>query len=161
MSPRLCFPFLYVTVIFHWSWPSLKRKNTEQSSQTNVFPFIISRPSCKVFFAADPIKIVRAQGQYMFDERGEQYLDCINNVAHGTCPVFVVPWRIRLWSKADRAPLIFVPGIANGCSSLAEWGQSSLPGKVTEQHGREGSSTFSFSLFLASASPSLPRNLKL
>uniref|UniRef100_A0A8C5K654 Ethanolamine-phosphate phospho-lyase n=1 Tax=Jaculus jaculus TaxID=51337 RepID=A0A8C5K654_JACJA len=39
-------------------------------------------PSCKVFFAADPIKIVRAQGQYMFDEKGDRYLDCINNVAH-------------------------------------------------------------------------------
>ncbi|CAH2300790.1 ethanolamine-phosphate phospho-lyase [Pelobates cultripes] len=39
-------------------------------------------PSCKVFFAKDPIKIVQAKGQYMFDERGERYLDCINNVAH-------------------------------------------------------------------------------
>uniref|UniRef100_E9PYH3 Ethanolamine-phosphate phospho-lyase n=1 Tax=Mus musculus TaxID=10090 RepID=E9PYH3_MOUSE len=39
-------------------------------------------PSCKIFFAADPIKIMRAQGQYMFDEKGERYLDCINNVAH-------------------------------------------------------------------------------
>ncbi|KAG8134484.1 putative Alanine--glyoxylate aminotransferase 2-like 1-like protein, partial [Naja naja] len=39
-------------------------------------------PSCKVFFAKDPIKIVRAHGQYMFDENGEKYLDCINNVAH-------------------------------------------------------------------------------
>ncbi|KAM5194161.1 ethanolamine-phosphate phospho-lyase [Mantella aurantiaca] len=39
-------------------------------------------PSCKVFFAKDPIKIVRATGQYMFDEKGERYLDCINNVAH-------------------------------------------------------------------------------
>ncbi|XP_056420448.1 ethanolamine-phosphate phospho-lyase [Hyla sarda] len=39
-------------------------------------------PSCKVFFAKDPIKIVRAKGQYMFDESGERYLDCINNVAH-------------------------------------------------------------------------------
>ncbi|XP_018596929.2 ethanolamine-phosphate phospho-lyase [Scleropages formosus] len=39
-------------------------------------------PSCKVFFSHDPIKIVRAKGQYMFDERGERYLDCINNVAH-------------------------------------------------------------------------------
>ncbi|NXY18933.1 AT2L1 lyase, partial [Atrichornis clamosus] len=38
--------------------------------------------SCKVFFAKDPLKIVRAQGQYMFDEKGEKYLDCINNVAH-------------------------------------------------------------------------------
>ncbi|XP_026554012.1 ethanolamine-phosphate phospho-lyase [Pseudonaja textilis] len=39
-------------------------------------------PSCKVFFAKDPIKIVQARGQYMFDENGEKYLDCINNVAH-------------------------------------------------------------------------------
>ncbi|KAG9480204.1 hypothetical protein GDO78_011951 [Eleutherodactylus coqui] len=39
-------------------------------------------PSCKVFFAKDPIKIVCAKGQYMFDEKGEKYLDCINNVAH-------------------------------------------------------------------------------
>ena len=26
--------------------------------------------------------MVRGQGQYMFDETGKQYLDCINNVAH-------------------------------------------------------------------------------
>ncbi|CAL8327491.1 unnamed protein product [Lota lota] len=39
-------------------------------------------PSCKVFFSHDPIKIVRARGQYMYDENGQQYLDCINNVAH-------------------------------------------------------------------------------
>ncbi|KAK2860558.1 hypothetical protein Q7C36_004724 [Tachysurus vachellii] len=39
-------------------------------------------PSCKVFFSHDPIKIVRARGQYMYNEKGEQYLDCINNVAH-------------------------------------------------------------------------------
>lgn len=39
-------------------------------------------PSCKVFFANDPIKIIRAKGQYMFDETGGRYLDCINNVAH-------------------------------------------------------------------------------
>ncbi|XP_028712649.1 LOW QUALITY PROTEIN: ethanolamine-phosphate phospho-lyase [Peromyscus leucopus] len=48
-------------------------------------------PSCKVFFAADPIKILRAQGQYMFDEKGGRYLDCINNVAHvGHCHPEVV-----------------------------------------------------------------------
>ncbi|MGH0157011.1 UNVERIFIED_CONTAM: hypothetical protein FKN15_032710 [Acipenser sinensis] len=41
-----------------------------------------ARPSCKVFFAKDPIKIIRAKGQYMYNEKGERYLDCINNVAH-------------------------------------------------------------------------------
>ncbi|KAJ3585211.1 hypothetical protein NHX12_013932 [Muraenolepis orangiensis] len=39
-------------------------------------------PSCKVLFSNDPIKIIRAKGQYMYDETGQRYLDCINNVAH-------------------------------------------------------------------------------
>ncbi|PNJ84215.1 ETNPPL isoform 7 [Pongo abelii] len=52
--------------------------------------------SCKVFFASDPIKIVRAQRQYMFDENGEQYLDCINNVAHvGHCHPGVVKAALK------------------------------------------------------------------
>lgn len=52
------------------------------------FPLFI-RPSCKVFFPKDPIKIVRAQGQYMFNENGEKYLDCVNNVAHGKNDGFI------------------------------------------------------------------------
>uniref|UniRef100_A0A8C5I615 Ethanolamine-phosphate phospho-lyase n=1 Tax=Gouania willdenowi TaxID=441366 RepID=A0A8C5I615_GOUWI len=51
----------------------------------------ITRPSCKIFFSHDPIKIVRAKGQYMYDEKGQRYLDCINNVAHvGHCHPDVV-----------------------------------------------------------------------
>ncbi|KAI4460257.1 ethanolamine-phosphate phospho-lyase [Holotrichia oblita] len=47
--------------------------------------------SCQLFFRKDPIKIVRAQGQYMYDERGNAYLDCINNVCHvGHCHPDVV-----------------------------------------------------------------------
>ncbi|XP_049839811.1 5-phosphohydroxy-L-lysine phospho-lyase-like [Schistocerca gregaria] len=47
--------------------------------------------SCKLFYRADPLKIVRAEGQYMYDEKGGQYLDCINNVAHvGHCHPAVV-----------------------------------------------------------------------
>uniref|UniRef100_A0A3B4B7U1 Uncharacterized protein n=1 Tax=Periophthalmus magnuspinnatus TaxID=409849 RepID=A0A3B4B7U1_9GOBI len=50
-------------------------------------------PSCKIFFSHDPIKIVRAKGQYMYDETCQRYLDCINNVAHGngpTCTVIMI-----------------------------------------------------------------------
>ncbi|TMS02162.1 Ethanolamine-phosphate phospho-lyase [Larimichthys crocea] len=48
-------------------------------------------PSCKIHFSHDPIKIVQAKGQYMYDEKGQQYLDCINNVAHvGHCHPDVV-----------------------------------------------------------------------
>nr|CAD7201602.1 unnamed protein product [Timema douglasi] len=49
------------------------------------------RHSCKLFFRAEPLKIVRAEGQYMYDEKGGQFLDCINNVAHvGHCHPDVV-----------------------------------------------------------------------
>jgi ethanolamine-phosphate phospho-lyase len=37
--------------------------------------------SCQLFYKTNPLKIVRGQGQYMFDEEGTKYLDCINNVA--------------------------------------------------------------------------------
>jgi ethanolamine-phosphate phospho-lyase len=47
------------------------------------FIFLQCRPSCKLFFKADPLKIISAKGQYMFNEKGEKYLDCINNVTHG------------------------------------------------------------------------------
>ncbi|KFM69294.1 Alanine--glyoxylate aminotransferase 2-like 1, partial [Stegodyphus mimosarum] len=40
------------------------------------------RESCTLFFEEDPLKIVRGEGQYLYDENGKQYLDCINNVAH-------------------------------------------------------------------------------
>nr|XP_029135666.1 5-phosphohydroxy-L-lysine phospho-lyase isoform X4 [Labrus bergylta] len=42
--------------------------------------------SCKLFYSEDPLKIVRARGQYLFDENGKRYLDCISNVHHvGHC----------------------------------------------------------------------------
>nr|XP_033782705.1 5-phosphohydroxy-L-lysine phospho-lyase isoform X2 [Geotrypetes seraphini] len=48
-------------------------------------------PSCKLFFPETPMKIVRAEGQYIFDEKGRRYLDCINNVSHvGHCHPLVV-----------------------------------------------------------------------
>ncbi|XP_053769051.1 5-phosphohydroxy-L-lysine phospho-lyase isoform X6 [Desmodus rotundus] len=47
--------------------------------------------SCRLLFPEDPIKIVRGQGQYMYDEQGAEYIDCINNVAHvGHCHPLVV-----------------------------------------------------------------------
>ncbi|KAJ8405517.1 hypothetical protein AAFF_G00319900 [Aldrovandia affinis] len=42
--------------------------------------------SCRLFFSEDPVKIVRARGQYLYDENGTRYLDCISNVQHvGHC----------------------------------------------------------------------------
>ncbi|XP_060525004.1 5-phosphohydroxy-L-lysine phospho-lyase [Cylas formicarius] len=48
-------------------------------------------PSTQLFFRKDPLKIIKAKDQYMYDERGSSYLDCINNVAHvGHCNPVVV-----------------------------------------------------------------------
>jgi len=48
-------------------------------------------PSCKLFFKSDPLKIITAKGQYMYDEKDTPYLDCINNVCHvGHCHPHVV-----------------------------------------------------------------------
>lgn len=34
-------------------------------------------------FVPAPLKIIRAQKQFMTDNMGMQYLDCVSNVAHG------------------------------------------------------------------------------
>ncbi|KAH1021438.1 hypothetical protein HUJ04_010954 [Dendroctonus ponderosae] len=48
-------------------------------------------PSCQLFFRKDPLKIVRGKAQYLYDEKSNAYLDCINNVAHvGHCHPAVV-----------------------------------------------------------------------
>lgn len=36
-----------------------------------------------LFFNQAPLRIDRAQGQYMYDDEGRRFIDCINNVAHG------------------------------------------------------------------------------
>ncbi|XP_033111298.1 ethanolamine-phosphate phospho-lyase-like isoform X2 [Anneissia japonica] len=38
--------------------------------------------TCKLHYSDSPLKIVRGEGQYLYDEKGGKYLDCINNVAH-------------------------------------------------------------------------------
>ncbi|CAF0974304.1 unnamed protein product [Rotaria sordida] len=49
-------------------------------------------PYCtELFYRDNPLKIVRCQNTYMYDQLGNKYLDCINNVAHvGHCHPYVV-----------------------------------------------------------------------
>lgn len=150
MSPRLCFPFPLCSYKFPLIMPFI------ESFQIKVFPFLISRPSCKVFFAADPIKIVRAQRQYMFDERGERYLDCINNVAHGKHPVSIALGRVHLWTGADMAPLISAPG---GTGAAVPWLDGPIvlaQNRLTTECGEKEAHLF---FPLASESHQLPGNL--
>ncbi|XP_017781548.1 PREDICTED: alanine--glyoxylate aminotransferase 2-like [Nicrophorus vespilloides] len=47
--------------------------------------------SCQLFYRKDPLKILVGKGQYLYDDKDEAYLDCINNVAHvGHCHPDVV-----------------------------------------------------------------------
>ncbi|VDO95711.1 unnamed protein product [Soboliphyme baturini] len=44
------------------------------------------RPALPLFFKEDPLMVCRAFRQYLYDENGNRYLDCINNVQHvGHC----------------------------------------------------------------------------
>ena len=47
------------------------------------FVFFFYRYCTELFYRENPIKIVRCQGSYIYDQLGNKYLDCINNVAHG------------------------------------------------------------------------------
>ena len=39
----------------------------------------------------EPLKIVRGKGQYLYDEKGKEYLDCVNNISHvGHCHPAVI-----------------------------------------------------------------------
>ena len=34
-------------------------------------------------FERDPLRIIRANKQYVYDANGSQYIDCVNSVSHG------------------------------------------------------------------------------
>jgi len=61
------------------------------------------RSSCKLFFQSEPLKIVRAEKQYMFDEEDNRYLDCINNVAHGKIYSYI--HDIMYFAQQQQQPL--------------------------------------------------------
>ncbi|CAB4024657.1 Ethanolamine-phosphate phospho-lyase, partial [Paramuricea clavata] len=47
--------------------------------------------ACEIHFKDNPIKIVRGLGTYLYDEQGNRYLDCVNNVTHvGHCHPHVI-----------------------------------------------------------------------
>jgi len=43
------------------------------------------RAATTLYFRDNPLKITKGFKQYLYDENGKEYLDCINNVAHGKC----------------------------------------------------------------------------
>lgn len=60
-----------------------KRNCTHLGVDSLLCFFFHGSRSCRLFYSEDPVKIIRARGQYLFDENGKPYLDCISNVQHG------------------------------------------------------------------------------
>lgn len=84
-------------------------KPTAAPAHVTILFFLCCRPSCKIFFSHDPIKIVGAKGQYMYDEKGQHYLDCINNVAHGKHTCTSVYTQSTLKESSQRWSTTFYP----------------------------------------------------
>jgi ethanolamine-phosphate phospho-lyase len=48
-------------------------------------------PNCALNYAKNPIVVLRGEKQWLYDEFGVAYLDCVNNVCHvGHCHPDVV-----------------------------------------------------------------------
>jgi len=51
---------------------------------------IVLGPSLSLAYD-DPLKIIKGRGQYLYDESGKEYLDCVNNISHvGHCHPIVI-----------------------------------------------------------------------
>lgn len=61
--------------------------------------FVCFRKSCELFYKKNPLKIVRGRAQYLYDQDGREYLDCINNVAHGTALRGPIACRATLYKE--------------------------------------------------------------
>ncbi|HIB52677.1 MAG TPA: aminotransferase class III-fold pyridoxal phosphate-dependent enzyme, partial [Candidatus Marinimicrobia bacterium] len=58
-------------------------------------------PSLSVSYD-EPLHIVRGEGQYLFDAKGNRYLDCVNNIQHvGHCHPKVVEAAQQQYKKLN------------------------------------------------------------
>lgn len=93
----------YLTVSEKPAWELLKKfREIQPESAINLFHQACSEEELQIkrkkyigknvkLSYQQPLHIVRGKGQYLYDENGRQYLDCVNNVAHvGHCHPKVV-----------------------------------------------------------------------
>ena len=64
-------------------------------------------PGIKMFYPEDPLWIVRGEGQYLFDQNGIKYLDCVNNISHSMCVsvVAVVKFMYYMYILVSYVPM--------------------------------------------------------
>ncbi|GLR17697.1 aminotransferase class III-fold pyridoxal phosphate-dependent enzyme [Portibacter lacus] len=78
-----------------------------------------------------PLHIVRAAGQYLYDENGRKYLDCVNNVPHvGHQNIRVVQAAMKQMQLLNTNTRYLHENIVKLASKLIE----SLPGKLNVCH---------------------------
>jgi hypothetical protein len=62
-----------------------------------------------VSYPTHPLKIVRGRGQFLYDDAGVEFLDCVNNVCHGkrpsTTPLKSCPFTRRTNPHVASRPL--------------------------------------------------------
>lgn len=84
---------------FIFYMPGLPTSFFSSALHTNQHLLLSSLHSTQHYIPA-PLKIVRAQKQYMTDSIGVQYLDCVSNVAHGKCLCGVCGLQKKRWYSA-------------------------------------------------------------
>ena len=77
----------------------------------------------------NPLQIVRGKGQYLFDEKGDKFLDCINNIQHvGHSHPRIVEAANKQWKKLNTNTRYLDETIVNYAEALAK----KLPDKLSK-----------------------------
>ncbi|VDI19671.1 ethanolamine-phosphate phospho-lyase, partial [Mytilus galloprovincialis] len=64
----------------------LPKREASVGARENIKKWTTQKRACKLHFESAPLKIVQASRQYMYDDTGNEYLDCIGNISHvGHC----------------------------------------------------------------------------
>ncbi|CAJ0558565.1 unnamed protein product, partial [Mesorhabditis spiculigera] len=101
---------------------------------------------CQIFYKDDPLMVSRASMQYIYDEGGKKYLDCISNVQHvGHCHPVVVD-SITRQLQTSTCNVRFVSSQLTDC---AEQILATLPGLDTVLFCNSGSEANDLALRLA------------
>ncbi|CAI5447178.1 unnamed protein product [Caenorhabditis angaria] len=110
-----------------------KRKNTIGST-------------CQIFYSDNPFMVSRASMQYLYDENGKRFLDCISNVQHvGHCH----PTVVEAISKQLATSTCNVRFVSTQLADCAEQLLKTLPGLDTILFCNSGSEANDLALRLA------------
>uniref|UniRef100_A0A158P823 Aminotran_5 domain-containing protein n=1 Tax=Angiostrongylus cantonensis TaxID=6313 RepID=A0A158P823_ANGCA len=101
---------------------------------------------CQIFYQDDPFMVSKASMQYLYDEKGMQYLDCISNVQHvGHCH----PQVVETISRQLATSTCNVRFVSQKLTDCAEELLKTLPGLDTVLFCNSGSEANDLALRLA------------